>query len=118
MDNLFSLLILVLFFGLIACESSSLSKYEQDPNDPAYLIICPKKILGCVSKVSIKNVDYLISSQNNKVKQKIEDLEKLRTDNFVKIPILKLEYTRVKESGHFPNPMAKFDVIRINKISY
>ncbi len=118
MEKLFSLAILVFFFTIIACESKSVSKYEQDPSNPAYLVICPRNILGCANKVSINTVDYLISSQNNEVQEKIEDLDKLRSEDFVKIPILELEYTTVKESGHFPNPMAEFDVIRINKISY
>ena len=108
----------MVFVTFLACEASSVNKYKQNPKNPAYLIICPQKILGCVNKIRINDTDYLISSQNEVVQKKIEELEKIRGKEFLRIPIVKLEYSSSKEKGHFPNPMAEFDVVKISKISY
>ncbi len=118
MNKLPLIFVSMVFVTFLACETSSVNKYKQDPQNPAYLIICPQKILGCANKIRISNTDYLISPQNEDVKKKIEELEKIKGKEFLNIPIMKLEYSKSKEKGHFPNPMAEFDVAKVSKISY
>jgi hypothetical protein len=111
-------LTLPVVFALISCESRSIQQYKQNPDNPAYIILCPKNILGCANKININKTDYLISSENDETKKKIEDLEQKKQEEFVSIPIIELNYKTTKETGHFPNPMAEFEVIKIEKISF
>ncbi len=111
------IILLSIISFLIACNTGS----EKTKNDEIkYLSLCPKNIVGCADRIHILDKSYLIDPQNEKVRDMINKAAKdKRSDKeFIDLIIFDLAYTTAREKGRFPNPMAEFDVIKVENISF
>ena len=105
-------LVIFAFLGLLFASCAHTNK-DTIKSEDATLRICPKNITGCADKIITNKMDYLIDPvTEDATKSFIEITKKRNTNNFKEIKITAQGYT-VKELGHFPNPMAEFDVFKL-----
>ncbi|MEI6079905.1 MAG: hypothetical protein WCQ53_04635 [bacterium] len=105
-----SYLILLGFFclGLQACN--------EFKSREATLKICPEHIVGCADRLEVSKISYLIDPINDAAKSSFSKMTANRKKKeFSEIKVT-IDGCAVKEKGHFPNPMAEFDVIKLKSI--
>jgi len=108
-------LIIFTLFALLFANCSHTNK-EIVKNEDANLILCPKNITGCADRIVVDKIDYLIDSVTEDAKKDLTEITKKRKINdFQKIKVT-VQGSTVKELGHFPNPMAEFDVFKLRLI--
>ena len=109
-------LIVFALSGLFLAGCAHTAKELATP-ESALLMVCPKNITGCADKIIMEKTDYLIDATTEEAKQGLYKLTKKRNSKeFKKIKVTVQGYP-VKEKGHFPNPMAEFDVFKLNTIA-
>ena len=108
-------LILFALFGLLFASCAHTNK-EAVKYEYANMRICPKSITGCADRIIINKTDYLIDPVTDNAKKILTEIIKKRKINaFMEIKVTVQGYA-VKELGHFPNPMAEFDVFKLMTI--
>ncbi|MCX6112678.1 MAG: hypothetical protein NTY22_05265 [Proteobacteria bacterium] len=108
-------IILALFsmFLLAACAHT---KKDNIKCEDVLLVACPIRITGCADRIKTDKTDYLIDPVTEDAKKNLAKITKKRKNSdFKEIKVTVQGYT-VKEKGHFPNPMAEFDVFKLEII--
>ena len=110
--------VLLVGLPLLSCKDNVI-EFSSGDGESAYLQLCPELITGCADRISIEETKVLIPEQKNNIQKSIDQLSQQRETNvFVKVPILRISYEVSRETGHFPNPTAEFDVIHIDSIEF
>lgn len=83
----------------------------------AVLKICPIEIVGCADRLVIKNKSYLIDALNKKAEKDLSFIIDKRGEKDFREKKVEVTGYLIKEKGHFPNPMANFDVFKLDNIA-
>ena len=89
----------------------------------ATITICQKFVAGCANRIVIQGKPYLISydeasNVNDGIKNLItEFITAAKAVNMKVSPSFKAEGFIVKEKGHFPNPVAEFEVFKLSYVA-
>lgn len=110
-------IMLALFTLAIFLSTSGLSCKNKVKKEPAVLRICPIEIVGCADKLLIKDKNYLIDVINKKAEKKLSLIINKREKKDFRENNVQVTGSFTEEKGHFPNPMANFDVFKLEDIS-
>jgi len=108
-------LIIVLLVIAIAVLIFAKAKYRTYDN--VTLKICDQNLMGCANKLVIKDKQYLVDAGTGLANQKyLKIVDDLRGQNKLETTLAYVKGYTKKEKGHFPNPMADFDVFHIGDL--
>lgn len=99
-----------LLLVLSSCaHHTSVAQYNN-----AAVKICAPRLMGCADRIVIDEKSYLIDPVTDEARSKYHELTKqLRKQNKQEINPVQVNGYTTKELGHFPNPMAEFDVFKL-----
>ncbi|MFH1224044.1 MAG: hypothetical protein V1647_06875 [Pseudomonadota bacterium] len=107
-----------LFFGMLFTVSTLLhARSNIEVYDGVVIKLCPPRILGCAPRADVAGRDVLLEPVSQKARAGYKKLvrETKSQGQFQTRPV-KITGRILKEKGHFPNPMADFDVLKIMEI--
>lgn len=78
------------------------------------MTICDEKMTGCAERLIIKDKSYLIEATTNAINIKyLNIVSGLRDQNKLETTLPYIKGYIKKQKGHFPNPMADFEVFHL-----
>lgn len=79
--------------------------------------LCPPNMMGCAQRAVAEGKEVLLDPVTEEARVKYNDLiNRCKKRGLLQTPRVTVQGFVVKEKGHFPNPMAKFDVLKINDL--
>jgi len=107
--------IIVLLVFAITVLIFAQAKYKTCNN--VTLKICDEKLMGCANRLIIKDKQYLIDAGTGKANDKYTAvINNLRAQNKLETTLAYAKGYIKKEKGHFPNPMAEFEVFHLRDL--
>jgi hypothetical protein len=104
---------LLLFLLLVLSTGCSSKRYNN-----VVIEVCKPRLLGCANRLIIENKNFLIAPTNKKAAAQYEALTNQMTNNKkFKETLPSIDGYTTKEKGHFPNPMASFDVFKLDDLT-
>jgi hypothetical protein len=97
---------------LMSCAHTRIEQYDN-----AAVKICAPRLMGCADRIVINKKAYLVDPVTEQARSKYQELSKqLRKQNKLEIDPVQVNGYATKELGHFPNPMAEFDVFKLSDL--
>jgi hypothetical protein len=102
---------LLLILG--SCAHTKVVQYNN-----ASIKICAPRLMGCAPRIAIGDKSYLVDPVTDEARSKYQELdERLRKQNKFEISPVQVSGYTTKELGHFPNPMAEFEVFKLSDLN-
>jgi len=101
-----------LLIALSSCAHTTVAQYDN-----VGIKICAPRLMGCAARIVINNKSYLIDAVTPEARAKYEKLsKKLSAQHKWETTLDNIKGYTTKEKGHFPNPMAEFDVFKLSDL--
>lgn len=108
-------MIIVLLVSIIATPVFAKIKHTRYNN--VTIKVCDEKLTGCANRLVIKDKEYLIDPVTTNANTKyLNVVSESRDDNKLEQVLKYATGYITKEKGHFPNPMAEFEVFKLSDI--
>jgi len=105
----------MLLAGLLASSAFALTPQTVYRN--VIIKLCPKDMMGCAQRAVIEGKDVLLDPITKQARAKYNKLaNRCKKQGLLETPPVTVWGFVVKEKGHFPNPMAEFDVLKIKDL--
>ncbi len=101
-----------LMLVFVGCAHTKMKQYDN-----AVVKICPPHLLGCANRIVVDGREYLVDTVSEEASSKYQEFTKsLRRQKRYEAGPLQVSGYATKELGHFPNPMAEFDVFKLSDL--
>jgi len=108
---------IIIILLVLAATVLIFAKIKYKTYNNATLRVCNEKLMGCANRLIINDKEYLVDAGTGNTNIKYQSIvNKLREQNKLETTLLYVKGYIKKEKGHFPNPMADFEVFHIGNI--
>jgi hypothetical protein len=120
MKKLFLVIPLILVLSCLASEANDKAAsvnliYDRD----AVIKFCRPDLMGCARRIIIDDKSYLVDPVGQSLQEALQKLEEsYAIDELYETVPGSVVGFMVKEKGHFPNPMAEFDVFKMLALDF
>ena len=111
--------LILTLMSLVSAAAFAVPAPTRITANKAVIHLCAKGMMGCAPRIDIDGTSYLLVLTNKQVQKQFEAINgAYQFHHMLKTAPGQAVGVRALEDGHFPNPMAKFDVFKAESLKY